>query len=204
MTRIPANWIFSYFKIFKHINNTGSKKHFTNQHHFANMTSLPSALAQGFEFAIAQLHSFAITCSLRNSWVTCSDDGGREQERTVLLDNGGRGGQRGWSSPIYVFCGVKRKRNEVNIQKKPKGQEENKRKCERRSTSWRVFTSQVKVMFTFMLDSTVVLLELELSYLWRLFHMTHLHAQCTHTHWHGTAQVIMRMHTPSYIWNDSK
>ena len=51
-----------------------------------------------------------------NSYVTCTDtgeywmpslaanDGG--QGRTVLLDNGGRVGQRGWSSAMYAFCGV--------------------------------------------------------------------------------------------------
>ena len=51
-----------------------------------------------------------------NSYVTCTDtgeywmpnlaanDGG--QGRTVLLDNGGRVGQRGWSTATYAFCGV--------------------------------------------------------------------------------------------------
>ena len=28
------------------------------------------------------------------------------QGRTVLLDNGGRVGQRGWSYATYAFCGV--------------------------------------------------------------------------------------------------
>ena len=39
------------------------------------------------------LHSFALTCTLRNSCVMCTDDGGREQGRAALLDNGGHGGQ---------------------------------------------------------------------------------------------------------------
>ena len=30
----------------------------------------------------------------------------RGQGRTAFLDNGGQGGQRGWSSATYVFCGV--------------------------------------------------------------------------------------------------
>ena len=29
-----------------------------------------------------------------------------EDRDLMLLDNGGRGGQRGWSSATYVFCGV--------------------------------------------------------------------------------------------------
>jgi len=28
--------------------------------------------------------------------------------------------------------------------------------------------------------------------------MAYPHAQCAHTHWHGAAQGIMRMHSPSY------
>ena len=44
------------------------------------------------------LHSFALTCMLRNSCVMCTDDGGRGKRRTVLLDNGGCGGQCLWSS----------------------------------------------------------------------------------------------------------
>ena len=55
----------------------------------------------------------------RNSYVTCTDMGeyrmldwmpslaaNDEQERMALLDNGGRVGQRGWSSATYSFCGV--------------------------------------------------------------------------------------------------
>ena len=52
----------------------------------------------------------------QNSYVTCTDTGEYRmpslatsnggQERTVLLDNGGRVGQHGWSSATYTFCGV--------------------------------------------------------------------------------------------------
>ena len=83
-------------------------------------------LARGFEWSIlpmyvrtcirtyvfvtlsnVNLHSlFALMCTRRNSCVTCTDDRGRGQGRTAFLDNGGRGGQRSWSSATYMFCGV--------------------------------------------------------------------------------------------------
>ena len=43
------------------------------------------------------LHSFALTCTLRNSCVMCTDNGGREQRRAVRLDDGGRRGQHAWT-----------------------------------------------------------------------------------------------------------
>ena len=55
----------------------------------------------------AHLHSRA-----RNSCVTCTVDeahvgGARDRQGiTAFLGNGERGGQRGWSSATYVFCGV--------------------------------------------------------------------------------------------------
>ena len=46
--------------------------------------------------------------------------------------------------------------------------------------------ARYKLCSIFMFDSTVVLSS-----------MAYPHAQCAHTHWHGTARGIMRMHSPS-------
>ena len=55
----------------------------------------------------------------------------------ALLDNGGQVGQCGWSSAeSSTECSQRlaafRKRKQVNVQWKLRGQEENKRKCKRR------------------------------------------------------------------------
>ena len=64
----------------------------------------------------AQECQFALTCTERNSCVTCTNSRGYRmhlyalpndrQGRTALLDNRGRVRQRGWFSATYVFCRV--------------------------------------------------------------------------------------------------
>ena len=83
------------------------------------------------------LHSFALTCMLKYSCVTYTDDGGWGQGRTVLLDNEGCGEQHGWSSALsaersWHWRHWERENTEVNVEKKPRRQEENERKCKRR------------------------------------------------------------------------
>ena len=60
-----------------------------------------------------------------------------DRGRMVLLDNGEHGGHCGCFSATYMFCGVEcwmwrhweRESNEVNVQKKPRRQEEKQIKC---------------------------------------------------------------------------
>jgi len=89
---------------------------------------LPSALARSFEWARIKLWMRDVfsqctcvrTCLSRSGmsiWLACTDDGGRGQARTALLDNGGRGEQWSWSSAKYVFC-AKRSRRLATLRKR--------------------------------------------------------------------------------------
>ena len=112
----------------------------------------------------------------RNSYVTCTDtgeywmpslaanDGG--QGRTALLDNGGRVGQRGWSSATYAFCGVEYRMQltvcgiEEQKSRYSRRQDENKKKCKRRKHAVESLHKPGINYTPFMFDSTVVVLEL--------------------------------------------
>ena len=106
------------------------------------------------------LHSFALMCMLRNSCVMCTDDGGRGKRRTVLLDNGGCGGQRCWSSKMYMFCGVKswmqptvgdtgkEKATKSMYKRSQEGKKRTRESAKEKSTLRRVFTSHAGINYT--------------------------------------------------------
>ena len=106
------------------------------------------------------LHPFALTCMIRNSCVMCTDDGGRGKRRTVLLDNGGCGGQRCWSSKMYMFCGVKcwmqptvgdtgkEKATKSMYKRSQEGKKRTRESAKEKSTLRRVFTSHAGINYT--------------------------------------------------------
>ena len=120
----------------------------------------------------------------------------------ALLDNGGRVGQHSWSSAMYVLCGVEYwTQPTVGGIEKEKGQSkctveakrarrEQQKVQKKNAHCGESSQARYKLCSLFMLDSTIVVLEL-----WLISNICSTwptkHAQCALTHWHGAARGIM-------------
>ena len=143
----------------------------------------------------------------QNSCVTCTDNGGWGQgkngaswqwrtRRTLRLFLRNVHVLRSWVlNAADGWRHWERESNGVNVQKMPKGQEENQIKCKSRK-------HVVESLYKPGINYTHFHVRFNCSpWAWTkyLLHMAHPCAQCAHTHSHGAARSIMRMRTPSVI-----